>query len=266
MPNRILKESICTSDSIDGLGWFEEVLFYRLIVNCDDYGRFDGRPAIIKNRLFPLKETLTVKAVTGAINKLASAGLVTLYMFEGKPYLCLPTWNYHQTVRAKRSKYPAPENGCESVNASEIICKQMNANVPVIQSNPNPIRNPNTDAICADAGELPAPPAPEKAPKEERHQYGEYKNVLLSDSDLEKLKAEFPTDWQSRIERLSGYIASTGKKYKNHLATIRNWAREDKEKTAKKPSGLSDGKFHPGEAECASVSTLARYREQLREG
>lgn len=144
MPNRILKESICTSDSIDGLGWFEEVLFYRLIVNCDDYGRFDGRPAIIKNRLFPLKETLTVKAVTGAINKLASAGLVTLYMFEGKPYLYLPTWNYHQTVRAKRSKYPAPEDGCESMNTSEIICNQMNANVPVIQSNPN--TNPNTES------------------------------------------------------------------------------------------------------------------------
>lgn len=260
MPNRILKESICTSDSIDGLGWFEEVLFYRLIVNCDDFGRFDGRPAIIKNRLFPLKETLTVKAVTGAINKLASAGLVTLYMFEGKPYLYLPTWNYHQTVRAKRSKYPAPEDGCESVNTSEIICKQMNVNVPVIQSNPNPIRNPNTNA--EDAGETPATPSP----AEKRHQHGEYKNVLLSDSDLEKLKAEFPTDWQSRIERLSSYIASTGKKYKNHLATIRNWAREDKEKASKKPSGLTGGKFTPGETERASVSALARYREQLREG
>ena len=59
MPNRIIKESICTSDSIDSLSWFEEVLFYRLIVNCDDYGRFDGRPSIIKSRLFPLKENLT---------------------------------------------------------------------------------------------------------------------------------------------------------------------------------------------------------------
>ena len=54
MPNRILKESICSSDSINELSWFEECLFYRLIVNCDDYGRFDGRTAIIKNRLFPL--------------------------------------------------------------------------------------------------------------------------------------------------------------------------------------------------------------------
>lgn len=62
-----------------------------------------------------------------------------------------------------------------------------------------------------------------------RHKYGSYKNVLLSDEDLEKLKSEFPDDWESRIERLSEYIASTGKSYKNHLATIRNWARRDKQ-------------------------------------
>lgn len=59
-----------------------------------------------------------------------------------------------------------------------------------------------------------------------RHKYGEYKNVLLSDADMEKLQSEFP-DYEERIERLSSYIASTGKKYKNHLATIRNWARKE---------------------------------------
>ena len=121
MPNRILKESICTSDSVDKLTWFEEVLFYRLIVNCDDYGRFDGRPSIIKSRLFPLKETLTTKTVSGAIKKLENVGLVTLYVFEGRPYLYLPTWDHHQSVRAKRSKFPAPEN----VQASASICMQM---------------------------------------------------------------------------------------------------------------------------------------------
>ncbi|MCD7757309.1 MAG: transcriptional regulator, partial [Clostridiales bacterium] len=101
MGNRILKESICSSDSIDGLSWFEEVLFYRLIVNCDDYGRFDGRTAIIKNRLFPLKDDLTKKTVEAAIDRLVSAGLVALYTFEGKPYLYLPTWDHHQNVRAR---------------------------------------------------------------------------------------------------------------------------------------------------------------------
>lgn len=66
--------------------------------------------------------------------------------------------------------------------------------------------------------------------KPRRRQYGLYNNVLLSDSDFKKLKNEFPGDYQQRIERLSEYIACTGKKYKNHLATIRAWARKDGEK------------------------------------
>lgn len=65
--------------------------------------------------------------------------------------------------------------------------------------------------------------------RETRRKYGEYSNVLLSDRDLAKLKAEFPNDWEERIERLSAYMASTGKGYKSHLATIRNWARRDSE-------------------------------------
>ena len=56
MPNRILKESICKSEEIDLLSWFEEVLFYRLIVSCDDFGRYDGRVKIIKGTCFPLKD------------------------------------------------------------------------------------------------------------------------------------------------------------------------------------------------------------------
>ena len=75
-------------------------------------------------------------------------------------------------------------------------------------------------------------------PKTTRHKYGLYENVLLSDEDYEKLKVEFPHDYSNRIERLSEYIASTGKKYKNHLATIRNWARND---VVKKPDSRKGG-------------------------
>lgn len=60
-----------------------------------------------------------------------------------------------------------------------------------------------------------------------KHKHGEYNNVLLTDEELAKLQSEYP-DWQERIERLSGYVASTGKSYKSHYATIRNWARKDK--------------------------------------
>ena len=69
-------------------------------------------------------------------------------------------------------------------------------------------------------------------PKPTRHKYGLYENVLLTDEDYQKLIAEFPHDYSDRIERLSEYIASTGKKYKSHLATIRSWARKDTQRPA----------------------------------
>lgn len=70
--------------------------------------------------------------------------------------------------------------------------------------------------------------------KEPRHRYGMYENVLLSDADMQKLQDEFPADYKERIERLSEYIASSGRSYKNHLATIRSWARKEKPAADKK--------------------------------
>lgn len=72
------------------------------------------------------------------------------------------------------------------------------------------------------------PPSKKSKAKPIRHKYGEYKNVLLSDEQMEKLKIEFPNDYQERIERLSEYCESSGKTYKNYLATIRSWARKEK--------------------------------------
>ncbi|MET1944671.1 replisome organizer [Enterococcus faecium] len=71
-------------------------------------------------------------------------------------------------------------------------------------------------------------PSKKSKAKPIRHKYGEYKNVLLTDEQMEKLKIEFPNDYQERIERLSEYCESSGKTYKNYLATIRSWARKEK--------------------------------------
>lgn len=94
-----------------------------------------------------------------------------------------------------------------------------------------------------------------------RHKYGEYQNVLLSDEDLEKLKTEF-LDWSDRIERLSAYMASTGKSYKNHLATIRNWARRDsKTPTADvKPKGQAS--YDISEFERQNMSKPIAYKKK----
>lgn len=82
--------------------------------------------------------------------------------------------------------------------------------------------------------------------KEPHHRYGRYENVLLTDEEHEKLMAEFPADYDLRIDRLSEYMASTGKAYKNHLATIRSWARRE----APKKQGYSHDmyRFEEGES------------------
>lgn len=151
MGNRIIKESICISSSIDELSWLEEVFFYRLMVNCDDFGRMDGRPAILKARLFPLKN-ITTKDIESTINKLSAVGLVDCYTANNQPYLQLVTWGKHQVVRNKKSKYPDPNNlekaeqiQAEQDNGKQLKSIEINCDSNPIQSNtnPNPIQKEN---------------------------------------------------------------------------------------------------------------------------
>ena len=76
---------------------------------------------------------------------------------------------------------------------------------------------------------------------------GRYENVFLTDTELSELQAELPEKWAYYIERLSGYIASTGKKYKNHAATIRRWAADDTAKAAPK-QGIPEYTCKEGES------------------
>ena len=80
-----------------------------------------------------------------------------------------------------------------------------------------------------------------KKEKAVRHKFGQYQNVFLSDDDLRKLQEEFPADWEERIEKVSEYVASTGKHYSNYLATIRNWAKRDKSKVPVRKNDVASG-------------------------
>lgn len=58
--------------------------------------------------------------------------------------------------------------------------------------------------------------------------YGENKNVILSNEEYERLTERMGVSKRSEyIEKLSDYMASTGKKYQSHYATICSWFRQD---------------------------------------
>ena len=114
MPNRLLRDGVCTSELINLLTSDEEVMFYRLLVCCDDYGYADARPAILKAQCFPLKESVTPAHIDRWLQGLAGKGLVARYRKDDKPYLAVNKWE--QRVRS-RQKYPGPtDDGCQPID------------------------------------------------------------------------------------------------------------------------------------------------------
>lgn len=67
----------------------------------------------------------------------------------------------------------------------------------------------------------------EKELDTEREVYGQYRNVLLTLSEYEQLKADYPNYADTYVERLSEYMKSTDKTYSNHYATICSWIKQD---------------------------------------
>ena len=152
MPNRIIKESITTSCEVDNLTPEEERLFYRLIVVCDDYGRMDARPPMLRAKCFPLKiDSVKDEDIEKWLTSLIKQQLIQIYIVENKPYLQMSTWEKHQQVRAKRSKFPAPDS---NMIADDINCNQMQSNVP---ENPYPYPNLESESLSLYESTPPAP-------------------------------------------------------------------------------------------------------------
>lgn len=106
MPNRILRDGILTSERVNALNWEQEVFYRRLFSVVDDYGRFDGRPVILRSALYPLKlDQMREANIERCLQILESAGLVRPYAVDGKPYL--EVVNFNQRIQSK-SKWPAP--------------------------------------------------------------------------------------------------------------------------------------------------------------
>ena len=69
------------------------------------------------------------------------------------------------------------------------------------------------------------------SPFTEKKPFGEFKNVLLTKEEHEKLHDRFNQETLAMIETLSSYIESTGKRYKSHYATLLSWAQRDQKET-----------------------------------
>lgn len=224
MPNRIIKESIHTSKSVNAMTDFQFRLWVNLITYVDDYGRGSADPELIKGFVFPRRKRLTETDIAKGLDDLAGMGCIRLYEVDGESYFCFPNWSLHQRIQTKHSRFPEPIHG---------------------DSRSSTVTHGDSRSSTVTHGDSPSESESEKESESEskteerRARYGEYQNVLLSDGQYEKLRAEFPQDYEKRIEAVSTYCQSTGKVYRDYLATIRSWARRDAERARSEDSGGS---------------------------
>lgn len=168
-------------------------------------------------------------------------------------------------VRAFREKQKMLQSNGEALQCNTLVTKcntekdididkEIDSKKSVSKETPKESATPTANA--------PRPPKPE------RHQHGEYKNVLLTAEELRKLSEEYPNDYQERIEELSRYMKSTGKVYKDHLATIRNWARRDGTQKAntKQAKTINEGRAETSYNSGANAAIYAALAKKKQEG
>lgn len=220
----LLIESLPSADSVI-------VIWFKLLTLAGKQNN-DG-VFLMSNRIAYTEEMLSVifrrdvNTVRLALQAFERFGMIEIV----DNVITIPNWNKHQTLDAYEKKkerdrlYQAQRRAVQKAIASKSSDKSLDTSA----------EQSSYVAVSEEDREEDKDKDKRKREKPARHKHGEYGNVLLSDEDMEKLQAEFPNDWEERIERLSAYMASTGKSYKNHLATIRNWAKRDGGKAGSEP-------------------------------
>ena len=210
---RMFTKRIIDSDVFLSMPLSTQALYFHLNMNADDEG-FVNNPRKIMRMIGSADDDIQILIAKRYILVFESGVIVIKH------------WKIHNWIRNDRIKETDYQEEkaqlFEKDNGSYSLTAKCQSNVSQLSDKcQHSIDKYSIDKISIDNID---------ADKPQKHKYGEYKNVLFTNEEYEKLKNEFP-DYQERIERLSEYIASKGTKYKNHLATIRSWAKKDKPKT-----------------------------------
>lgn len=195
-----------------------QVMWYKLMSIANKSG-WQVELSIANTKLMAKLE-IDKKAVINCRNRLIQSGLIE-YKSRGTKKAGL----YKIRVLYRNKK---ETNGSTNTSISPSISTFKETNQRINQGTNE---YPNTEPMTVPYINKTKQDKKKNKKSSSRKKFGEYQNVVLTDEELVKLKTEFPIDWEERIERLSGYLASTGKTYKSHLATIRNWARREQKNT-----------------------------------
>lgn len=231
---RMFAKTIIDSDAFLDMPLSTQALYFHLSMRADDDG-FVNNPKRIQRMIGASDDDVRVLI-----------GKQFIITFD-TGVVVIKHWRIHNYIRSDRYKATTCTAEAAMLTTDEARAYQLDTNgIPLGIPNDNQLSYQRDTQVRLgknriDKGSIEGVEIYEKSTpkKPTKHKHGEYQNVLLTDAELEKLKAEYP-DYLERIERLSEYIASSGKAYKSHYATIRAWARKDKEKAKPRGTGFSN--------------------------
>ncbi len=177
MPNRIIKESICTSPNLNELSVEAERHFYRLLTRSDDWGCFEATPAVILGFCYPLQlKKVTEAKIDKWQQELAERGLIGYWITDGRIYgqfLKFDTHNKTEVdddgnqIRHRRKTPIAPQQ----LSSFQNILEHLRTSIDKY-CNPNPTPNPDLNHKPSYVAEKPATPPtlPFIDPIQKRHE------------------------------------------------------------------------------------------------
>jgi hypothetical protein len=145
---RMLHETICISEKINALDEGSENLYYRILSKSDDFGRYYGRPEIVKGFCYPLKNDITTEIVAERLKKLTKIGLF-LKISDEVIEIC--DFNRHQKFR-KDIKKKSHFRKAKPVTGSERVVTGSDENVAIskVKLSKDKISKVNSDTpACA---------------------------------------------------------------------------------------------------------------------
>lgn len=227
---RMFAKTIIDSDTFLDMPLSTQALYFHLSMRADDDG-FINNPRKIQRSIGATDDDL----------KLLIAKQFTIPFESG--VVVIKHWRLHNYIQKDRYKPTIyqderaqlnVENNGVYENISTPVSKLDTGCIQDVHSLDTQVRlELGKVSLGKESGEstpspAPAPPPKKSPPKAERHKYGEYKHVLLTDEQLKKLNEDFGNNTVALyIRKVDEYCQQTGKTYKDYNLTIRNWIGKD---------------------------------------
>ena len=223
---RMFSKSVILSDQFLSMSVYAQYLYFIFGIYADDDG-FVGSPKTIM-RQCAIKNSSFDELIQNNYIIPFDSGVIAIKHWKIN--------NYLRNDRHQKTIYSDEFNSLSFDENNAYIQNENDNGIPLVyqrytQYSIGKVRL-GKDSI------FPVSDIPKRA-KETKHKYGRFKNVLLSDKDIETLKTKFPINYQEKIENLSEGIELKGYKYKNHCLAIIKWAENDKKRNNTRPD-LSD--------------------------